>query len=70
MCSDSKIVGEEIARLELSKGLLASVTSISSSNSNLCDVKEWSRQAEKCLETANRDNDMIYHEQVDAEHFV
>ena len=50
VCNDSKMVGEEIARLQLSKGLLASV------NSNLCDVKEWSRQTEKCLETANRDD--------------
>ena len=62
MCNESKNVGEEIARLDLAKGLLASVSS--SSNSNLCDLKEWKRQAEKSLEVANRDNDMIYHEQV------
>ena len=61
MCNESKNVGEEIARLEMAKGLLASV---SSSNSNLCDLKEWKKQAEKSLEVANRDNDMIYHEQV------
>ena len=70
MCNDSKVVGEEIARLECAKTLLATVTSISSSNSNLCDVKEWSRQTEKYLETANRDNDMIYHEQVAVVDFV
>ena len=70
VCNDSKVVGEEIARLECAKTLLATVTSISSSNSNLCDVKEWSRQTEKCLETANRDNDMIYHEQVAVVDFV
>ena len=64
MCNESKNVGEEIARLDLAKGLLASVTSVSSSNSNLCDLKEWKKQAEKSLEMANRDNDMIYHEQV------
>ena len=65
MCNESKNVGEEIARLDLAKGLLASVTSVSSSsNSNLCDLKEWKKQAEKSLEVANRDNDMIYHEQV------
>ena len=64
VCSDSKVVGEEIARLESAKALLASVTAISSSNADLCGLKEWAAQADKGLQSAARDNDMIYHEQV------
>jgi len=59
VCSESKEMGEEIARLEFAKRLLTS--GIEKGRSGLCSGKTWLSQVEVDLKEAHKNNDFIYH---------
>jgi len=63
MCNAEKVIGEEIARLEYAKTLLAAGAE-RGGNGELVRCKEWIKKVERALADARKDNDFIYHERI------